>query len=56
MLKTGLFIQTIGFVLLIAGVVSKSEQQIWNLLLAAAFIGTGFYMYVRGERNKNSRS
>jgi len=53
MLKTGLFIQAIGFVLLIAGVVSKSDQRLWTLLLSVVFIGGGFYLYSRGEKDKN---
>lgn len=52
MLKTSLFVMAIGFVMLISGIVSKGENQLWTLLLAALFIGGGYYLNMRAEKDR----
>ncbi|WP_156908039.1 hypothetical protein [Atopococcus tabaci] len=51
MLKTGIFVLAIGFVLLIFGLAGTSDERIWMLLFSGILIGLGFYLYNRGEKS-----
>jgi len=51
MLRTGLFIMTIGFVALISGFVSDGDNRMWTFLFAAVFIIGGYYMHSKSEKD-----
>lgn len=50
MLKTGIFVLAIGFIFLIFGLASSSDNRPWMLLFSVLLIALGFYLYHRGER------
>ncbi len=52
MLKNGMFIMSLGFIILILGLTSLSENNGWIVLLAAVFILVGFILYYRAEKKE----
>lgn len=53
MIRTGLFVMAIGFVVLIFGIVSEGSR-IPTLLMAAVFMIIGYVMHTRAEKNDKS--